>query len=72
LGYAIATPNLLRAWENKSIDAGFEVISIRRQEAGGRRQEEEEFSLPKKKSETIHIKGFSPKYMILSFSKSNK
>ncbi|NES25238.1 MAG: hypothetical protein F6K41_41640, partial [Symploca sp. SIO3E6] len=38
---------------------GEKVISIRRQEAGGRRQEEQEFSLPKKKSETIHIKEFS-------------
>jgi len=28
--------------------------------------------LPKKKPETVHIKGFSPKYMMLEFLKSNK
>jgi len=42
-----------------------EVISVRRQEAGGRRQEGQEFYLPKKKSKTTHIKEFSLTFLFL-------
>ncbi|NES22459.1 MAG: hypothetical protein F6K41_26955 [Symploca sp. SIO3E6] len=45
------------------------VRSVRRQEAGGRRQKEQEFSLPKKRSEIIHIKEFSHFEVIFSFSR---